>query len=351
VSRTHRTLLAAVLLLPLVAGAADEPKPAALGPVTVSGLVDAYYTANLGEPQDVADPLRAYDGPTGFRFNYAQVSLAMDAAPAGFHLDLGFGPESTSATNLFVLQAFASLKLGKTTLDLGRFVTPAGVEAFQTNLNWLYSRSLLYWWAIPGTHQGVRVTLPLTEHLTIAGYLTNGWDGDTNGNAFADPDPARFPGSGYNVLSPYKTGIVSLAYAGEGTTGALNLYYGREPGATDDRFLVDVVAAHEFGVIKTNLQADFGQQGDAQWYGVSVSAAYDRPSYRISARGEWFADPDGFRVGGGDTDYYEGTLGAAYKVGSNAELRGELRLDGASNPVLNGGDTWSTFTVGAVAWF
>jgi hypothetical protein len=339
-SRLSRTLLAAVLLVPLLAGAADEPKPATLGPVTVSGLVDAYYTANLGEPQDVANPLRAYDGTTGFRFNYAQASFAMDAEPAGFHLDLGFGPESFSATNFFVLQAYASLKLGKTTLDFGRFVTPAGVEAFQTNLNWLYTRSLLYTWAIPGTHQGVRLTVPLSEQLTIAGYLTNGWDGDT-----------LIDGDNYNLMSPYKTGVISLAYAGEGTTGAVNLYYGRQPDAVDDRFLVDVVAAHEFGVIGANLEFDWGQEGDAQWYGIAVSAAYDQPKYRISARGEWFADPDGFRVGNGDVDYYEGTIGAAYKVGSNAELRGEFRLDGASEAVLNGGDTWTTFTIGALAWF
>jgi hypothetical protein len=347
VHRLTKILLAALVATPLVAAAAEDAKPATLGPVTVSGLVDAYYTANLGKAQTEADPLRAYDGPTGFRLNYAQVSLAMDASPAGFRLDLGYGPESFSATNFFVLQAYGSFKLGKTTLDFGRFVTPAGAEAFQTNLNWLYSRSLLYTWAIPGAHQGARLTVPLSEQLSVAGYIVNGWDGDSTVDLL---------GGDYNVLSPYKTGILAFAWAGEASTAALNLYYGQQPGAVDTRFLADVVLAHKFGTVSANLQADYGQEGDNNWYGVAVSGAYDRPKYRLAARAEWFADPDGFRTSdttgfAGGVDYYEFTLGAAYKVGNNGELRAEYRIDLASEDSLAGTSSWNTFTIGALAWF
>jgi hypothetical protein len=81
-------------------------------------------------------------------------------------------------------------------------------------------------------------------------------------------------------------------------------------------------------------------------------ARYSADAFKVSGRVEYFDDKDGSRTGTA-TSYTEGTLGLAYPVGANAELRGELRYDMAKEAVPAYGDSkhLATFTVGALAWF
>jgi hypothetical protein len=51
------------------------------------------------------------------------------------------------------LQAYVSVKLpADVVLDAGKFVTNAGAEVIEAKDNWLYSRSLLFGFAVPFTH-------------------------------------------------------------------------------------------------------------------------------------------------------------------------------------------------------
>ena len=61
-------------------------------------------------------------------------------------------------------------------IDVGKFVTPAGAEVIETNQNWNYSRSLLFYDAIPYYHFGARAKYTFNDKWSITGYATNGWN-------------------------------------------------------------------------------------------------------------------------------------------------------------------------------
>ncbi len=350
--------LLALVLAPVLASAEEAkppPPPKWYDTIEIHGLVDTYYQANLSAQQQDPNPLRAFDTANGFQLAYGKLTALMNPAPVGFRLDLGFGPVAGilnghaatydqaygpgSLGQVTPEQAYVTFKLGDVLVDGGRFVTSTGAEVIEAKDDWLYSRSLLFGWAIPFTHTGLRVTTPLgVEGLTLALMIVNGWDNP--------PGP----------VSALKTGMATLAYAGPAsTTLALSVLYGQDPGATERKLLLDAVVGRAFGDLAVNVNGDYGKQGDAKWYGVSgmlrLSLAGDKA--RVSVRGEWFDDPQGFRVGIPDNSYYEGTLGLSVPVGGNAELRAEGRYDHSEKALFKGGASngQTTATVAMLAWF
>src|SRR5258707_682617 len=53
---------------------------------------------------------------------------------------------------------------------------PAGGEVIETKDNWNYSRGLLFAWAIPYYHMGVRVGYSPNDKVTLTGFVLNGWN-------------------------------------------------------------------------------------------------------------------------------------------------------------------------------
>ena len=49
-------------------------------------------------------------------------------------------------------------------VDAGKFVTHMGFEVIESKDNWNYSRGLLFQFAIPYFHTGVRVTGPINDN-------------------------------------------------------------------------------------------------------------------------------------------------------------------------------------------
>jgi hypothetical protein len=318
------------------APAAEPAAKAWYDKVTVGGLVDTYYSALLTGPEGtrvvpgVGTPLRVFDGNQGsINMAYTELNVAMAAEPAGFRLDLGVGPAGTAAnggaaagvdTGIVVQQAYASIKLpGSKTivLDAGKFVTNAGAEVIEAKDNWLYSRSLLFGWAIPFAHTGARLTATLSDKLTLQASVLNGWDNHIDNNAWKTVGASAF-------LTP-----------GPKTNVYLNFYGGKED-SDDFRMLIDAVAVQKINdKLTVNLNADFGKQGDASWYGASLMAKYDlSPKMGIAVRGEYFGDPDGARIGVAEVNYMEATVGVSHKCGDNAEFRAEVRADMASEDVF-----------------
>jgi hypothetical protein len=337
-------LLAAV---PLAAGAEDAPKEEA-PKVVWSGLVDAFYTVNITQAQDVANPLRAYDGPTGFSLNWAKLGASMAAEPAGFKIDLGFGPESTFTTNFLVLQGYGSLKLGPGVLDLGQFTTSAGFELFESNLNWLYTRGLIYQYIVPTVHQGLRYTADVGNGLTLQGSITNGWEA---------PDNAIIT----RELSPHKTVHVSAFYAGKGITGAFTVYYGKEPSASDARLLIDGNVGTTLGALEANLSAAYRTEGDSdKRFGVNLSARYTLNDWlKVAGRFEYLDDQKGAALGFPDgANAWNATAALIHPVGSNAEVRAEVRYDQASEEIFaktaegaEYADSAATAHLAVMGWF
>ena len=154
---------------------APAAKPWHVGPLDVTGFLDGYYTYNANDPTEDAN------GKTNDLYNFnndanqpglsaAKLTLNHDPAPIGAHFDFIYGRTNRliNAPNQFdfVEQAYISAKPPKAKgleLDLGKFVTSAGAEVIEAKDNWNYSRSLLFAWAIPYWHFGLRTSMPVTQ--------------------------------------------------------------------------------------------------------------------------------------------------------------------------------------------
>ena len=319
---TLRKLCLAVLLVaPLAAAAEDAPAKEEAPKVVFSGLVDAYYTANLTQSQAVDNTgLRAYDGLTGFNLNWAKFGASMAAEPVGFKIDLAFGPESNYTTQDYVLQAYGSAKLGPGVLDFGLFTTSAGFELFESNANWLYTRGYIYQFVVPTSHQGARYTVDMGDGLTLQGSLTNGWE---------LPDGDQITRTG----SPRKTGHLSAFYAGEAVSGAVSVYYGKEAEAADPTLLLDGNVGYKTGALETNLSGAYRTIGDEKRMAVNLQGRFTlSEALKLAGRFEYLSiDP------GGDADTSSGwnlTAAAIHPIGSNLEMRAEVRYDKASEKVF-----------------
>jgi len=368
-------LLSLLVLLAPLAAPAEEPAASAPAPVVASastapkwyeavevhGYVDAYYGVRFAGGQDSPNSLRAFDTNNGFVLNLAKATILMNptaSLPVGFRIDFGFGNTMNAIGDLDTLnpdasryleQAYGTLKLGDFTVDLGKFVTSAGAEVVEAKDDWNYSRSLLFWWAIPTTHTGLRVGygVPGVDGLTLQAGVVNGWD-----VAITD--------------SAYKTLNLGVVYNGPSNTILSLVYYGGPnptlvvPGGTaigNWQNLLDLVLQRSFGDFTFNANGDYGiLSGIGKWYGFSLMGRYSafEDKLRISARYEYFWDPEGLRVtfvpqGG---QYTEGTVTLGVPVTSNAEVRLEYRIDHANAPIFYGGNANdNTMEAALLVWF
>src|SRR5574337_99509 len=67
-------------------------------------------------------------------------------------------------------------------LDFGKFVTPHGAEVIETKDNWNYSRGLLFTYAIPFYHFGMRGKYTFNDKYSLAAYVVNGWNNIVDNN-------------------------------------------------------------------------------------------------------------------------------------------------------------------------
>lgn len=351
--RTRNLAAAALLLAPLLAAAEEARAPK----ITVSGMVDGYYTLNLSHAQDYPVPTNGPSQEPGFNLNFAKVTTIAELAPVTLRLDLGYGRFALGTTDVLVQQAFVSMKLGQVTVDAGRFVTPCGFEVFEAKDNWLYSHGLLFNFAMPIAHEGVRAIIAPTPELTLSGWLANGGDlftDDTGGSR-----------------SPYKTFIANAVWARGASTLNGTAFFTKNPATAQDGYLLDVSFTQGLGQADLNLSADLGSFSSAganpgyTWLGLGVSGRIKlSDTLKVAGRLEFLDDADGGRVlavdGGGNVvplfpggaTYVSVTAGGSYAVGQNAELKAELRLDRASENVYRSGkDTAATLHLAAIAWF
>jgi hypothetical protein len=365
--------------------AAPAPAPAAApaaGPkFTWGGLVDTYYMysflkadgANSLVPPGGSAPIngRAFDtNSNSLTLAYAKLSVNAAMDPVSFQLDMGYGSTGTiiNAANtgypaipvtaatavvptnavpgsFIVQQAFGTISLpGGLSLDFGKFVTTAGAEVIEANKNWLYSRSLLFN-AIPLLHTGARANFKVSDKLTLQASVVNGWNND--------PDNNSWKTIGVNasiVATPMVTIIPTVYFGKEGNQAAATT-----GGTTGDmRFLGDLVVALTVNE-KVGLNLNFDYIGandnvsDDHQLGVAAMGRFVASDMlNVAARGEWFQT----HVPGSSLNQYEVTAMAGIDVGKNFELRPELRLDLASQPLFNDGKKQEfTGTLAALTWF
>ena len=151
------------------------PAPAPEPKVQVGGCVDVYYGYNFNG----SDPaLRTFDVQhNAFSLSAAEVNFAK--APTadsrvGFRTDLCFG-KAADLTAAFEPRERTARRSTSTSsrptsacspasvqFDAGKFVTPIGAEVIESQDNWNYTRSMLFGYAIPFYHTGVRATVTVS---------------------------------------------------------------------------------------------------------------------------------------------------------------------------------------------
>jgi hypothetical protein len=348
--------------------AAPAPAPEwSVGPITFSGLVDGYYNYNPAHPISGFNDLRNFDVKANqFSLNMAKITLQHDPDPMGFRLDLGFGRAfdivhgGEQAPNIFryVEQAFVSFKPPKAKgfqVDFGKFVTSAGAEVIETKDNWNYSRSILFAWAIPYYHFGVRTSMPFGSHFTAGVQLVNGW------NSVED-------------INSGKTVGLTAAATSKKVSWNVNYYAGPERATPlkGTRQLIDTtLMLNPTGSTSFYLNYDYGKEhrneikDSVHWDGVAGAARFQvTPIFALSPRIEWFSDPSGASIPVGTNlpanikpTVKEFTMTGEFKAKEGILMRLEYRRDWANaNLFYHGNDPFSsknqtTLVAGFVAFF
>ena len=198
--------------------AAASPEPAAAAPsalesvfdgTSISGSVDGYYGYDFNEPANRTATLRSFDNMQNqFALNLAE--LVIKKAPdstnrLGYNLTFGYGnamnvvngsePVAGAGFDRNVEQAYLSylVPVGKgLQVDFGKFVTPAGAEVIESFSDWNYSRGVLFSYAIPFFHFGLRAAYTFSPRYSLTAFVLNGWNdvvapntGKTYGASFA----------------------------------------------------------------------------------------------------------------------------------------------------------------------
>jgi len=351
---------------PASTGPAQAPTPAApapapvwtVGPIDFSGMVDAYYSVNFNHPVSRTNQLRNFDvNGSQFSLNMAMLTMAHAPDPVGFQMDFGFGRtfeiihsgEQAPEIFRYLKQAYVSLKPEQAKgfqVDFGKFVTSSGAEVIETQSNWNYSRSLLFSWAIPYYHFGLRTSIPLNKYFTAGVQVVNGWNNVDDNNT----------GKTVGLTAAVTTSKVSWSN---------NYYFGPEKSNTNKglRQLYDTTLLltpnTKTGVY---LNFDYGRDknvgpGASHWVGVAGAFRYSPVTwFALTPRLEWFNDANGFATGTAQK-LKECTITGEFKMTQGLLARLEYRRDWSNQPFFDRGNTpgvyknQDTLLLGVVAFF
>jgi len=337
--------------LPGLAAAQEAPKAT----YDFAGYVDAAYSyLSEGGVFTSGAANRVFDTqPDAFTLNQAAVFANINAKEKfGAFVNLTAGNDAAvirsfgSNTDQFdVTQAYFRFQSGNTTFIAGKFVTLAGAEVIDSRSLPVYSRSILFGYAIPFTHTGVRATFAPSDKFGFTIGANNGWDQMRD----------------LNTDKTYELGISvtpSMAFS-----LYANYYSGKEGpiGAEANRELFDVVVNVNIGEklgITFNYD-DATQDGapggltptDSDWSGWTAYLKYKlSDQWNFLLRTEDFDDSNGFRTGV-TQKWKETTVAFGFAPTKSAEIRFEVREDTSNvNSFVNRsgtgvGDNQSSYAV------
>ncbi len=333
--------------------------PSGLHGVQMSGFVDTTYTYNFNAPQTNVNTLRIFDTrANSFMLNSAELNIKKPVSaesPVGFRTDLAFGTDSevvgsvttglgSTTDELDIQQAFVEYlaPIGNgIDIQAGKFVTLNGAEVIKSKDDWNISRSILFGFAIPFTHTGLRASYPWSDRLTTLVGVNNGWDVVDDNNQ-AKTVELGFSSTPVDTVTLGSTFMFGAEQAGNNNNG---------------RSLIDIVAGWQpIEPLQLKLNYDYGWEDDAVafgnnavWHGLAAYARYAlTDKLALIARSEYFNDADGVRtailtpgingITGTGVKLYEYTLTTEYKIHKNLIARLEYRHDQASERVFRSGD-------------
>lgn len=329
------------------------PPPAAVmeqSVIGISGFVDTYYAYNFNKPSDKLNRFTNFDfSDNAFSINLAEVVVQRSAEPVGFRIDVDYG-QAANAVNEAPLvnlqQAYVSyVPTPRLTLDAGKYVTHLGAEVIETKDNWNYSRGLLFSWAIPYYHAGLRLTYSLTDNITIMGTVNNGW------NNVGETNRAKTAGASLTI-KPTAASTLVLNYIGPA----------REASYAQ-RHVVDFVAMlNATDNLALMLNADYGTQKllpgnvKSQYVGAAAYARYAASGWAGSIRYEYTKDSDDFLYGTGlGPNVQEITLTGERAIADHMLLRLEFRRDFADKKIFDrrgsAVEDQNRVTLGSIVYF
>ena len=292
-----------------------------LGSTTFGGFVDGYYAYNFDHPQITSigntvlagnggsrfTSYRAFDAPYQ-AFTLNMIELIADKPPdasngrLGYHVALGFGNamnvvNSTDPGGLgfaqYLKEGYLSYMapVGKgLQFDFGKFVTQHGAEVIESKDNWNYSRSLLFTYAIPFYHFGLRTKYVVNDKYNFSVYVVNGWNNLVNNNTGATLGLQL----GWNPTKKWAV-VQNYMVGPEESNNTSNV-----------RQLWDTVVTYN-ATSKLSLMAngDYGRgdrgttfPGVAFWTGGAGYIRYAfNDKYALAGRYEYYDDPQGFTTG------------------------------------------------------
>lgn len=315
--------------------------------IAVNAFASTAYIYNGNRPATGTTSYRVFDYNDN-SFNLDVAELVAQIAPtkpndAGFRVDLEAGnsiPQVTKSQDQSVAQfdlqqLFVSYiaPIGSgLRFDMGKYVTHMGYELIEgyDGYNDNYSRSVLFGYAIPFTHTGLKASYAFSSKVAAMVEVVNGWD------LVRDNNHSKSVGSQLSV-----TPIAPL-------TVLLNWIGGPEIANDNhsNRNVFDLVATLKPSKsLVLGVNGDYGKEdgtslvnpgSDATWKGVAGYATLAlTDKFSVALRGETFHDDDGVRLGTGTrARLSEGTLTPAFKFTDNVLLRGEVRYDRANQPIL-----------------
>jgi len=329
---------------------ADDAAAAAETPDTsIQGYVEASYTSFNSDPLFAnCGAIRVFDNTNGFTLNQVALNVAHQPKEGwGYAVNLIAGkdadvfapfPTNPGANNHFDFpQAFVQYASGSWTTIAGRFVTLAGAETIDPRTDSNYSRSILFGYAIPFAHTGVRTTYAASDTLNIILGVNNGWDDlrPTTGGKTLEAALAYTPSKQFNVTAQ--------SYVGDARIGGLT-----DMGKIGTRSLIDVVATWTLSDAATiQLNGDWGSQtalagsgmtstntNSAQWHGLAGYFNYQfTDQWHTSMRAEYLDDIDGYRTGTAQM-WKEVTFTLGYSATKFLDLRLEMRHDYSNGPTF-----------------
>ncbi len=313
----------------LLASALYAQDPA---PLHVSAIVQGNYAWSSGAAAGNPDPSLGFLKDTGhIRLTEATVSISGDWDRVGFRIDGGGGDfykaamaaDSWKGPNQYVTQAFVFFKPSAAVplrVEAGKFFSSVGAEVPESNEDYNISRSLLFWYASPLYHVGVRASAPIGKNFTAGAQLLSGCNTVTGSHG-------------------HQSMAFTLARTGE-RWGFNQIYIGGndKPEGRGWRELSDTVVTFKasdhlsgYGEVLGVLEKRTGTGYD-RWYGVATAWRFvPREKWAISPRVEWFNDANGATTGLAQR-MQEFTLTGEYRPVKYAMARVEYRSEWSSQP-------------------
>lgn len=303
-----------------------------------TGMADGYITLNSNHPVSNSNQLQNFD----INWGQPEISMAMFTVDKsdkvlGIHVDAGLGEtfRLIHATDdqpkgfRYIKQMYVILKpthMHGAEFDFGEFVTSAGAEVIESYSNWNYSRSLLFAWAIPYYHFGLRASVPVTKTLTVGVQVVNAWNNLWGNNTM-------------------KNVGLTAAYTKPKYSLSTNYYVGpNHPGTTEGKRNLFDTTLTLLPTSKASIYVNYDYArdnaiggGHSSWYGIAGAARYQLTKrFAVAGRAEWFDDANGFSTGTVQK-LKEGTITGEYKYNDHLIARLEFRHDSSDQPFFDRG--------------